>query len=705
VDGSIAMWEPKCGEFDPCHIDAIALLAKSQDQIRSEVPDLADKGLLLEMDTLDELALKKLLAPTPPATLERAARSRLTHAQEAHQACDRVHRELCGAWGELQSLLERHQLMTSKSQHLRDACSSRSLTQQQQAAWLGELEAAMEHFRQMERATKLLATESVGPSTVCSQIFLDGIAQMEQAAQYFEGHPEILDSNRHCELLDKAILRCLAALRDHAIFELRECHKRAVHDVAALGSAADIRAAEVSAAAQFRAATEWMGKAIDQLQARAGLKDSYGRLLREVHVSYVQLREQLVLTAARQHVAAVCASETLPSAIRQCAVYLARLSADEFELVGSIFSVQGGGSVLSQFLRLLEAVWSVLHDAVRPIIIGQVNLDDLCLVLEVLKLEVPELLEQLHPTVSTLLVPVLERLAQDAQERLIYRAQAFMVAQIGNFYPTPDQLRYPQLLEQQDAKRAWYPTLQRTLDLLSKVWRCVQKQIFEGLAQEATSLCVQSFTVAAQTISRQVHKFDGELFLIKHLATLREQILPFEGLDYAVEQVALDFGSIRHGLAKLFSSQGSSLFSWGQQNLLLQSVRTRHTTHNPKQELDRTLRESCQRFILDVTQHVEAPLIKFSSDLRKDKLPAAEEVDAVVEKADANLNSTLIPLIGKINAYCQGSTISQTLLEPIKTNINEIVQHLHFELHGGVIDDIPLCASLQKHLALLQAIE
>ena len=84
-------------------------------------------------------------------------------------------------------------------------------------------------------------------------------------------------------------------------------------------------------------------------------------------------------------------------------------------------------------------------------------------------MQVPELLEQLHPTVSTLLVPVLERLAQDAQERLIYRAQAFMVAQIGNFYPTPDQLRYPQLLEQQDAKQAWYPTLQRTLDLLSKV--------------------------------------------------------------------------------------------------------------------------------------------------------------------------------------------------------------------------------------------
>ena len=149
-------------------------------QVRSEVPDLtsADKGLLLEMDTLDELALKELLAPAPPATLERAARSRLTHAQEAHQACDRVHRELCGAWGELQSLLERHQLMTSKSQHLRDACSSRSLTQQQQAAWLGELEAAMEHFRQMERATKLLATESVGPSTVCSEFFLDGIAQV-----------------------------------------------------------------------------------------------------------------------------------------------------------------------------------------------------------------------------------------------------------------------------------------------------------------------------------------------------------------------------------------------------------------------------------------------------------------------------------------------------------------------------------------------
>lgn len=703
------MWEPKCGAIDPCHTNAIALLAQQggQEQVKPEAPDCADKGLLHELDTLDRLSLDALLTPPPPDSLQQAARTRLSHAQQAHKACDMVHRELSGAWGELQSLLERHQLMTSKSQHLRDACSSRSLTQQQQAAWLGQLEAAMEHFRQMERATKLLATESVGPSIVCSEAFLDGIKQMEQGAQYFEGHPEILDSNHHCELLGKAVLRCLAALRDHAVFELRECHKRAVHDMAALGSAAqlDVRASEVSASAQFKAATEWMGKAIAQLQQRAALKDSYGRLLREVHVSYVQLREQLVLKTARQHVAAVCASEPLPSAIRQCAVYLARLSADEFELVGSIFCVQGGGSVLSQFLRLLEAVWSVLHDAVRPIIIGQVKLDDLCQVLEVLKLEVPELLEQLHPTVSTLLVPVLERLAQDAQERLIYRAQAFMVAQIGSFYPTPDQLQYPQLLEQQDAKRAWYPTLQRTLDLLSKVWRCVPKQIFEGLAQEATSLCVQSFTVAAQTISRQVHKFDGELFLIKHLVTLREQILPFEGLDYAVEQVALDFGSIQHGLAKLFSSQGSSLFSWGQQNLLLQSVRTRHTTHNPKEELDRTLRESCQRFILDVTQHVEAPLIKFSSELRKDTLPSAEEVDVVVEKADTNLNSTLIPLIGKINAYCQGSTIRQTLLDPIKTSIHEIVQHLHCELHGGEPVDIPLCASLQKHLALLQAIE
>ena len=214
--------------------------------------------------------------------------------------------------------------------------------------------------------------------------------------------------------------------------------------------------------------------AIQQLEERAGRSESWDKMLREVQHCYVGLRESLVHLTAKQHVGAVCSTKSLPEALRECCVYLARLSADEFELVGCLFQTQGAASILSVFLHLLETIWSLLHDAVRPIIITQVDLDQLCLVLEVLTLEVPELVEQMHPTVCTLLTPVIGRLAQDAQERLIYRAQAFMTAKIASFYPTPAQLQYPALIEgnKDDPKQCWYPTLVCTLDLLSKV-RCM----------------------------------------------------------------------------------------------------------------------------------------------------------------------------------------------------------------------------------------
>eukprot|EP00656_Telonema_subtile_P056525 TRINITY_DN9045_c0_g1_i1.p1 TRINITY_DN9045_c0_g1~~TRINITY_DN9045_c0_g1_i1.p1 ORF type:complete len:476 (+),score=165.74 TRINITY_DN9045_c0_g1_i1:80-1507(+) len=430
------------------------------------------------------------------------------------------------------------------------------------------------------------------------------------------------------------------------------------------------------------------------------------RLLCEVHNNYVKLRQELVLCLARPHVAKVCGTEALPAALRECSVYLARISADEFELVGALFVTSGAWSVLAVFLRLLEGLWEVLHDAVRPIIIAEVHLDALCRVLEVLTLEIPELLEQMHPTVSSMLQPVLARLGQDAQERLIYRAQAFMVAKIGSFYPSPAHLQYPALLQSQDVKDGWYPTLRYTLDLLAKVWRCLRKEIFEGLAQEATSLCIASFEGASKTVARQASAFDGDLFLIKHLHTLREQTLPFAALDYAVSDVALDFGSIQHGLAKLFSARGSSsIFSWSGSNPLLSTLRRKHTSHNPKQQLEQALSQACERFILSVAQRVGAALIALSASINQSKPLQQAQVDTVAAEADEQLNSVLMPLVAKMRQYCEGSgSLLGMLIEPIEASMQQVVHRLHEELHPGQGQELPLCACLQQHLALVQAI-
>jgi hypothetical protein len=74
----------------------------------------------------------------------------------------------------------------------------------------------------------------------------------------------------------------------------------------------------------------------------------------------------------------------------------------------------------------------------------------------------------------------------------------------------------------------WYPTVRRTLVCLSKLYRCLEREIFQGLSQQALSACMISVETAAHLISRQKTLIDGQLFHIKHLLILREQIAPFQ---------------------------------------------------------------------------------------------------------------------------------------------------------------------------------
>jgi conserved oligomeric Golgi complex subunit 3 len=51
-----------------------------------------------------------------------------------------------------------------------------------------------------------------------------------------------------------------------------------------------------------------------------------------------------------------------------------------------------------------------------------------------------------------------------------------------------------------DLHGMWYPTVRRTLACLSRLYRCVDRAIFQGLSQEALSACVQSIAEASTAI-------------------------------------------------------------------------------------------------------------------------------------------------------------------------------------------------------------
>lgn len=92
--------------------------------------------------------------------------------------------------------------------------------------------------------------------------------------------------------------------------------------------------------------------------------------------------------------------------------------------------------------------------------------------------------------------------------------------------------------------------------------------MFQGLAQEAISLCVQSIDSAAKQIAASKTNIDGQLFQIKHLLILREQIAPFQ-VDFIVKETQLDFSNMKNAAYGLIQKP-RQIFSLNSNNALLE---------------------------------------------------------------------------------------------------------------------------------------
>jgi hypothetical protein len=303
---------------------------------------------------------------------------------------------------------------------------------------------------------------------------------------------------------------------------------------------------------------------------------------------------------------------TLCSGIRSAYSSLLRLAHLEQQLYDSLFTMNTssnepandgstiGRDVLSSFtplaplpqdevLRILQSLCNTLNDQLRPQVIHQTDIDELCRVITTLSEDIRyQIIHNFNgpkPLVKELMRS-LNRNISDAQERLSYCAEAKLRLEIQLFDPLPSQLAYPEILEQYleakkeaeassalaapvlDISRTWYAPLRNTLGLLSKLYGVVEMPVFEDFARRSVRQCIHTLKVGAEGVRKTRQHIHGDLFLIRHLLILREQLLPFETRLQGIEK-SLDFKPTSTALSNL-AFNAKALWRFDTKNGLLQ---------------------------------------------------------------------------------------------------------------------------------------
>lgn len=402
---------------------------------------------------------------------------------------------------------------------------------------------------------------------------------------------------------------------------------------------------------------------------------------------------------------------------------------------------------------LLGSLCVLLYEALRSLVVHENDLDVLCDLVDILRNEV--LLEGIRSRgdSASAFTPVVHRMIQDVQERLIYRSSIYIREEIKNFQPTPADLNYPDILlpppsqdepspsapvavstvTEPDAGETsattvsvtpprkpavppisisssnnttgslappirtmystWYPPLEKTLNFLSKLYRVVETGVFEGLAQAAVSVCTQSFLTASQKISEQKGVVDGQLFLIKHLLTLREQISPFD-VSFCTTEKMLDFSHIREGLSRFLRGQ-SGFKLWNLIFDIMSSTKPRIFENHidSRKDLEKQLKVICESFILNSTKMSFDPIIIFlkriadqqaanttaatSSNTPESECPQnlkIEEIKTIWEKVARCFDESLRPLDTKMTLYLANPVTQAILFRPIKATLLDTYQ-------------------------------
>lgn len=565
---------------------------------------------------------------------ETAKRGRWAWINQMQEICGSTCNELGALLDYLSQLDEQREDVVRKTTELHQQCEQMVQDQDQLNLTAESLAERLDMFDRVADVARILDQSSAATSHPDFGTMLD---QLDGSIAFLEAHYDFCQA--------QAYLHQFEHLRNRACISIRSVLQKALEkSMSQVEQQLQERARDGNVETQvfytrFRAAALNYKPLMGMLHKRVDVHETYAATLEELEQFYAHLRIRLVSAPVTTHLQGMLhkelAANQLAPVTREASKYILDISHFERQCFEAYFEIRQPQETLR---TLLEAIADIFYKALRPVVLASGSIDSLREMADCLQMDILEPNQQSSRTSD--LMPVLKVvfwLHKDVQERLIFRTQTYIKDEIRGYVVNSADLDYPGMLlaldpvgvgaQQADAaasagstgeaaipsvrefQRGWFPTMQRTLGILAKIYRVLEMSTFQGLAQEAVDICIASLKSASQLLAQRplpdrndvlgpfVQMIDCQLFLIKHLLILREQVAAFE-CDLVSNEKYFNFSNVWDAL-HLRLPDGL---------LGILKPKLQQSQVDTKKDIETELKGACETLITYLTAHITQPL-------------------------------------------------------------------------------------------------
>lgn len=679
---------------------------------------------------------------------------------------------------DLTCLMEQYHVVSNRTNSLHQVSEQLLADQTKLHGICEEVGQRLQNFMALDSLNNRLSSPTL---SVSSEAFIDILDRLDHCMEYIGAHSKWRESSSYLARFRHCLSRVVAMIRGHIVEALEHATQQVLAPATHVPMSVTHNTALTLCYGKFQASAPRVKPVLAQVETRVIRSPEYQQLLAECHQCYFTQRELLLSSSVAASITELSVTHKGDhcSLVRSSCACLVHVCQDEHQLFYQFFS-----QPTPLLISYLEGLCTTLYDVLRPFIIHINHLETLAEICSILRLEMLEEHVQNNPGPLEAFGRVAWQLLQDVQERLVFRAHCYLQSDILQYKPAAGDLAYPEKLEMMesiaqslqeqaalslrrsesrsslasigsatsqevarinsdsnttveqprsrtgnspaDLHGMWYPTVRRTLVCLSRLYRCVDRPIFQGLSQEALTMCIQSVASAAQTITNKKSPIDGELFQIKHLLILREQITPFQ-VDFTIKEMSLDFSKVKTAAFGLLHKR-KRLFSLGTNNALLEFLlegtpTVREQLVDSRKEVDKQLKASCEAFIQHTTKTLAGPLLTFldrgqvfvsmqtevagNVTLAQQPFARADVIGKIVQEAQRLIKNQLPTIQRSMQLYLANRETEFILFRPIKNNVVASFVQLQQLLAGGgyTSDDLLLagCPSPEQVTVLLSS--